>query len=59
MNIIQQLEKEEADRLLAKRASPEFQPGDTVPVKATTRISPYARSASAKASSGFSRSCRR
>jgi large subunit ribosomal protein L19 len=32
MNIIQQLEKEEADRLLAKRAIPEFQPGDTVRV---------------------------
>ena len=32
MNIIQQLEKEEADRLLAKREIPEFQPGDTVRV---------------------------
>ena len=32
MNIIQQLEKEEAARLLAKRAIPEFQPGDTVRV---------------------------
>jgi large subunit ribosomal protein L19 len=32
MNIIQQLEKEEADRLLAKRAIPEFQPGDTLRV---------------------------
>jgi large subunit ribosomal protein L19 len=32
MNIIQQLEKEEADRLLAKRAVPEFQPGDTLRV---------------------------
>ena len=29
MNIIQQLEKEEADRLLAARQIPEFQPGDT------------------------------
>ncbi len=32
MNVIQTLEKEEADRLLAKRAIPEFQPGDTVRV---------------------------
>ena len=32
MNIIQQLEKEEADRLTAIRAIPTFQPGDTVRV---------------------------
>jgi large subunit ribosomal protein L19 len=32
MNMIQQLEKEEADRLSAKRATPAFQPGDTVRV---------------------------
>jgi large subunit ribosomal protein L19 len=32
MNIIQQLEKEEADRLLAKREIPDFQPGDTLRV---------------------------
>jgi len=32
MNMIETLEKEEADRLLAKRAIPEFQPGDTVRV---------------------------
>ena len=32
MNIIQELEKEEADRLLASRKIPEFQPGDTVRV---------------------------
>jgi len=32
MNILEQLEKEEADRLSAKRATPEFQPGDTVRV---------------------------
>jgi large subunit ribosomal protein L19 len=32
MNIIQQLEKEEADRLIAARAVPNFQPGDTVRV---------------------------
>ena len=32
MNILEQLEKEEADRLAAKRSTPEFQPGDTVRV---------------------------
>jgi large subunit ribosomal protein L19 len=32
MNVIQQLEKEEADRLKAIRATPKFQPGDTVRV---------------------------
>ena len=32
MNIIQELEKEEADRLLADRSIPDFQPGDTVRV---------------------------
>lgn len=32
MNVIEQLEKEEADRLLAKRQVPDFQPGDTVRV---------------------------
>ncbi|MFC3079412.1 50S ribosomal protein L19 [Phenylobacterium terrae] len=32
MNIIQQLEKEEADRLLQTRRVPEFGPGDTVRV---------------------------
>ncbi|MDP3749485.1 MAG: 50S ribosomal protein L19 [Phenylobacterium sp.] len=32
MNIIQQLEQEERDRLVAKRAIPDFQPGDTVRV---------------------------
>ncbi|MFI4951056.1 MAG: 50S ribosomal protein L19 [Caulobacterales bacterium] len=32
MNMIETLEKEEADRLLAKRKVPEFQPGDTVRV---------------------------
>ena len=32
MNIIQQLEREEADRLLALRQVPEFQPGDTLRV---------------------------
>ena len=32
MNLIQQLEKEEAERLAAGRSTPEFQPGDTVRV---------------------------
>ena len=32
MNVIETLEKEEADRLLATRSVPEFQPGDTVRV---------------------------
>ncbi len=32
MNILEQLEKEEADRLAQKRPTPEFQPGDTVRV---------------------------
>ena len=32
MNVIETLEKEEAQRLLAKRKIPEFQPGDTVRV---------------------------
>ena len=32
MNVIEQLEKEETERLLAMRKIPEFQPGDTVRV---------------------------
>ena len=32
MNVIEQLRKEEADRLLAVRKIPEFRPGDTVRV---------------------------
>ncbi len=32
MNVIEELEKEEADRLLATRKIPDFQPGDTVRV---------------------------
>jgi large subunit ribosomal protein L19 len=32
MNIIQTLEKEEADRLKAKRTTPDFRPGDTLRV---------------------------
>ena len=32
MNILQTLEREEADRLKAKRSTPEFRPGDTLRV---------------------------
>ena len=32
MNVIEELEKEEADRLLANKKIPDFQPGDTVRV---------------------------
>ncbi len=32
MNIIQELEKEQADAIAAQRAIPEFAPGDTVRV---------------------------
>lgn len=32
MNLLQQLEKEEADRLAATRSTPDFKPGDTVRV---------------------------
>ena len=32
MNVLQQIEQEEAQRLLAARAVPEFQPGDTLRV---------------------------
>ena len=32
MNVIEQLRKEEADRLLADRKIPDFQPGDTLRV---------------------------
>ena len=37
MNIIQELEKEEADRLLAGKKIPAFQPGDTVRVNVTIK----------------------
>jgi large subunit ribosomal protein L19 len=37
MNILQTLEREEADRLKAMRATPEFQPGDTVRVNVRIR----------------------
>jgi len=37
MNILQTLEREEADRLSALRATPDFQPGDTVRVNVRIR----------------------
>jgi large subunit ribosomal protein L19 len=37
MNLIQTLRQEEADRLSAKRATPEFRPGDTVRVNVRIR----------------------
>ena len=37
MNMIETLEKEEQDRLLALRSVPEFQPGDTVRVNVRVR----------------------
>ena len=37
MNIIQQLEQEEAQRLQTRRKTPEFQPGDTVRVNVRIR----------------------
>jgi large subunit ribosomal protein L19 len=37
MNVIEQLEREEADRLTAGRALPDFRPGDTVRVNVKIR----------------------
>jgi large subunit ribosomal protein L19 len=37
MNVIQQLEREEADRLTAARAIPDFRPGDTLRVNVRIR----------------------
>jgi large subunit ribosomal protein L19 len=37
MNVIQQLEREEAERLTATRATPEFRPGDTLRVNVRIR----------------------
>jgi large subunit ribosomal protein L19 len=37
MNVIEQLEREEADRLTAGRAVPDFRPGDTVRVNVKIR----------------------
>jgi len=37
MNLIEQLEREEADRLAATRATPDFRPGDTVRVNVKIR----------------------
>ncbi len=67
MNIIQQLEAEQAAKIEAKRKLPEFSPGDTLRVNVTvkegnrTRVqaSPFARSPTAKASSAYSLFTRR
>jgi large subunit ribosomal protein L19 len=37
MNVIQQLEREEQDRLVSKRAIPDFRPGDTLRVNVRIR----------------------
>lgn len=59
MNMIETLEKEEADRLLAARAIPEFQPGDTLRVNVRIkegdreRIQAYEGVCIARAGSGM------
>ena len=59
MNIIQQLEHEQAEALAAKRATPEFRPGDTlkVNVKVTegdrTRVQAYEGVCIARAGAGL------
>ncbi len=62
MNIIQQLEKEEADRLLATRAIPDFQAGDTLRVNVKIkegereRVQAYEGVCIARAGSGIDES---
>jgi large subunit ribosomal protein L19 len=62
MNLIQELEKEEADRLLAKRSVPDFQPGDTVRVNVKIkegereRVQAYEGVCIARAGSGVNES---
>ena len=62
MNMIEQLRKEEADRLLAVRAIPEFQPGDTVRVNVKIkegereRVQAYEGVCIARAGSGIDES---
>ena len=62
MNVIEQLRKEEADRLLAVRAIPEFQPGDTVRVNVKIkegereRVQAYEGVCIARAGSGIDES---
>ena len=62
MNIIQQLEHEQAEALAAKRATPEFRPGDTlkVNVKVTegdrTRVQAYEGMCIARSGQGLNES---
>jgi large subunit ribosomal protein L19 len=62
MNVIETLEKEEADRLKAQRSTPEFQPGDTVRVNVKIkegereRVQAYEGVCIARAGSGINES---
>ncbi len=62
MNVIEQLRKEEADRLTAQRKIPEFRPGDTVRVNVRIkegdreRVQAYEGVCIARAGSGFQES---
>jgi large subunit ribosomal protein L19 len=62
MNVIEQLRKEEADRLLAARKVPEFRPGDTVRVNVKIkegereRVQAYEGVCIARAGSGINES---
>ena len=66
MNIIQQIEKDQIDAILAKRGVPEFQPGDTLKVmvkviegegeKRTTRLQAYEGVCIARAGGGINES---
>ena len=62
MNVIEQLQKEEADRLLATRKIPDFQPGDTVVVNVKvkegerTRVQAYEGVCIARSGSGLQES---
>ena len=59
MNIIQQLEKEQADKIAAKRTLPDFSPGDTVRVNVRvvegtrTRVQAYEGVCIARSGSGL------
>jgi len=62
MNVIQQLEREEEDRLKAQRSTPDFQPGDTVRVNVKIkegereRVQAYEGVCIARAGSGINES---
>ena len=62
MNIIEQLEKEQAEAILAKRKMPEFSPGDTVRVNvrvtegSRTRVQAYEGVCIARKGAGISES---